>query len=199
MALLPLDVSAPACYETFAGSILCLGLVDNPLAYPVESVMVEVQLIPPDGVSLVEVSTVEQTVIPSGGFAPYQALFDARFDDYGDATTAAYLISGLRVTDENWITLTVEDADGQLLDDGRYAISAAVFNQDSAAAEIMRAVVTLQDEDEQVIGYRVVTFGDAGVRLEAGARFPLRIMVMPQVDGIAPKYHLYVEARKTAQ
>lgn len=197
--MLPLIVSAPACYETFAGSILCLGLVDNPLDYAVESVMVEVMLIPPDGVSLVEISTVEQTVIPSGGFAPYQALFDAQFEDYDDAATAAYLINGLRVTSDDWVTLTVEDADGQLLDDGRYVISAAIFNPSTSAAELTRAVVTLQDEGERVIGYRVVTFGDAGVKLEAGARFPLRIMVTPQVVGVVPKYQLYVEARKSAQ
>ncbi len=61
---LPLDVQAPTCYETSTSNVLCLGRVDNPLAFPVESVTVEVSLMQADGTTALRRASVEVTVAP---------------------------------------------------------------------------------------------------------------------------------------
>lgn len=195
----PLVLDVPTCYETPGSTLLCLGMITNPLDYPVESVVVEVQL----ATQIVQ-SLVEQRVIPPGGVAPYGAVLDARGSTSSDSVLpAARLIAALPAVDPRWITLDTEAVELAAAADGRIIITAEVVNSGNTPAEAVRAVVTLLDEDERVIGYRVLTFGGdssagSGVPLNARERFPLRVIVTPQfeVDMERVQYHLYIEGRK---
>ena len=193
---LPLLIQPPTCTETHPGTLLCLGRVDNPLAFPVESVAVEVSLLQSDGsVSASESSTLEQTSIPAGSFAPYQAIFAADWDSFVSAD--ASLISAEPGTVDRFVPLLIENLDGEQID-GRLIVSAVIDNPGGQDAELLRAIITLTDVFGQVIGYRVVSF-DTGLILNAGERLPLRVEVAPPAPDMAPDtaldYALYVEAR----
>jgi LysM repeat protein len=188
----PLLVQPPTCYETRPGSLLCLGRVDNPLTFPVESVTLEVRLVQDDGsVFQSERSTIEQVSIPSGSFAPYQATFEAHSGDFASAD--ARLISATQGAEDRFVLLLVQDVKGALLD-GRILVNATIYNPGPQNAEILRVFVTLLDSAERVIGYRVVNF-DGGITLDTGAHLPLSMELTPQAFDTAPDYALYVEAR----
>lgn len=189
---LPLLVQPPTCYETPPGSLICLGSVDNPLTFPVESVALEVRLIQDDGsIAHRARSTVEQSSIPSGSFAPYQATFEASSGDYARAD--AILISATRGAEDRFVLLLVQDVTGEALD-GQIIVSATIYNPGPQNAEILRAFVTLLDSAQRVTGYRVFTFDEAEP-LAAGAQMPMRLELTPPVPDAAPEYALYVEAR----
>ncbi len=184
-------VQPPTCFETRPGSLLCLGRVDNPLAFPVESVVVQVRLLQADGsIYLSERSTVEQPSIPSGSFAPYQATFEASPGDFSSAD--ALLIDTTRGIDDRYVILLIEDVRGETVD-GHLIVHATVYNPGAKNAEIARVFVTLLDGEGAVIGYRVVTF-DGGITLDAGAQLPLAIELMPQRLDLTLEYALYVDA-----
>lgn len=191
-AALPLLVQPPTCYQTRPNNLLCLGRVDNPLRFPVESVAVEVQLLQADGsVYLSERSTIEQTAILSGSFASYQATFET---DQGNFVSAdASLISAETSVEDRFVMLLIQDVSAQS-SDGRMVVSAVIYNPGTQNAQLLRAFVTLLDNLGRVVGYRVVTF-DPGMILDAGAHLPLDIEVTPQVSDVTPDTIFYVEAR----
>jgi LysM repeat protein len=186
---LPLDVQAPTCYETTPGNLLCLGRVDNPLDFAVESVTVEVSLIQADGTIALRRSTVEQMLIPAGSFAPYQASFAA--SDFNNVN--ARMVSAAEAADAENVVLLVQDIEGQVLD-GRVIISAMITNPEAGKVELLRAFITLLDNQGSVIGYRVLMF-ETGTILDGGEQFPLQIEMTPQVSDVTPEYNVYVEAR----
>ncbi|MFN8448145.1 MAG: LysM domain-containing protein [Anaerolineae bacterium] len=193
---LPLLVYPPTCYQNRPNNLLCLGRIDNPLDFPVESVAIEVRLIEEDGsVFLSERSTIEQASIPSGSFAPYQATFEANAGDFSSAD--ASLISVTRSAEDRFVVLVIEDVKGETLG-GRVIVSATVYNPGPQNAEIVRVFVTMLDGSERVAGYRVVTF-DGGITLDAGARLPLSIDLASQALEVTPDYSLYVEAHPVEQ
>jgi hypothetical protein len=193
---LPLLIRPPTCSETRPGVLLCLGRVDNPLDFPVEQVAVVVRLLDLDGSVYKSVrSTIEQTSIPSGGFAPYQAQFSADWN--GFAGVDAHLVSAAQGSPDQFVPLLIEDVQGEQID-GRMILSAEIENQGEQDAELLRAVVTFADPFGQVIGYRVVVF-ETGLVLAMGARQPLRLELAPPPANLTPEYALYVEARAKAQ
>src|SRR5829696_2743503 len=152
---LPLDVQAPTCYETTPGNLLCLGRVDNPLDFPVESVTVEVSLVQADGTIALRRSTVEQMLIPAGSFAPYQASFSVGSSDFD--SVHAQMVSAVEAADAENVVLLIQDIEGQILD-GRVIISAVITNPETGKVELLRAFITLLDGESRVIGYRVLVF-----------------------------------------
>ncbi len=182
---LPLAYDNPVCYETREHSRLCLGMIFNPLPYAVTGVVLEVQL-----ASYIEQIAIEQAIIPAGGFAPYQAVFDTR----SPASGSARLIEAMRSADAAWVTLEADAVTAEPLSDGRYIVSAAVSNAGTLPAEALRAVVLLLDGHDRLMGYRVVDL--EGIHLESGAMFPLRVIVAPQIDVAEVQVAIYVEGRK---
>ncbi len=124
----------PTCYGTRPDNLICLGIVENPLEYPVESVAVDVRLLRADGeVTLDERSTVEQTSIPAGESAAYQALFQADRGDFAHAD--ADVIDALRGGEDRFVKLEIEDTAVEPLD-GRTLISATLINPGAQPAEL---------------------------------------------------------------
>ena len=189
---LQLRVQPPTCYETNPGHLLCLGRVENPFPFSVEQVALQVRLLQTDGsVYRSARTTVEQTAILSGSFAPYQATFDAGENNF--ARTDADLVSAETGAPDRFVMLLIEDVQGQT-SAGRTIVSAVIDNPGPQNAELLRAFVTLLDNLGRVIGYRVVSF-DSGTILEAGAQMPIEFEVTPQLSSLTPDYLLYIEAR----
>lgn len=185
----PLTYDHPVCYETREYSRLCLGLITNPLPYAVSGVVVEVQL-----AALTQQIAIAQTIIPPGGFAPYQVVFDTRLSGSGTAR----VINAERSYDETILELAVESVTAQQLGDGRVIITATVNNTNLLPVDALLAVVTLLNDAGQVIGYRAVDLGASGIHVEPGASFPLRVIVAPQTSAEDASYHVHVEGHKVA-
>ncbi len=185
-----LHVETPGCYETTTDSIVCLGLVDNNTNQVAGQVVVLVQLLNSDGAQLAAQSiAIEQRFIPPGASAPYRALF-------GNVEGVA----GVRVSLQNaeiapqeagsYATLEVENIRADMVE-GRYIVSASVYNPGPRTAQVWHVVVTLQDIGRRVTGYRVVQMDDM---LPTGERLPIRIEVRSLAADIDQSHTLYIEA-----
>jgi LysM repeat protein len=188
----PLIAAAPACYPTRGDQIVCLGAVDNALEYPVEQVDVRVDALGMDGAVLAAaVASIEQALIPGGSSAPYRASFALSWDQFTGAAAAVERAVAAVQADARFAELIIEDEAG-VYEDGRYRLTAAILNPDERPVAQVRAVVTLVDDAERVIGYRVVMpLGTAP--LGAGERIALQIDIIPQIDADRPRHRLYVE------
>lgn len=181
----------PNCYPTRAGDLICLGRVENPLDTSVERVVIEARVLAQDGTIYSQTTAIEQAAIPASSFAPYRALFDFPADDFESVTVDLLSADAVQEIEARFIALDIEDDTGTW-QDGRFVVTATLTS--SQPAEVVRAVITLQNAADQVIGYRVVALG--GVPIEAGARLPLQVEITPQTDSAeTPRYSIYVEAR----
>jgi LysM repeat protein len=189
---LPLSVQPPTCYETRTGTTVCLGKVANPHENAAGRVTVEVRLLRSGGEPpLVEVATIEQALILPGAFAPYRVVFDIPWSAFTGAT--AVLRSADATSDSSIVALAVENQRVQLVG-GSFEVTAELINTGVQAAQPLRAVVTLQNEAGEVIGYRVAAL-DSGELLPNG-RLPLQVELVPQVYPSTPlRVSVYAEGR----
>jgi len=188
---LALDIAPPNCYATPTDHILCLGQVTNPLSIAIQRVTLLVRLIRPDGSLLAEgEASIEQSLIPPGGNAPYRVLLPADWRDYAGATVRLQSADSALDAGARYIALDVVNQERRLAA-GHYTIRAVLHNPDSQPAQLYRAVVTLTDAAGQITGYRVVQLDRL---LTADESVPFEIAVMPQASGTTTQHRLYIEA-----
>lgn len=191
---LALNISPPNCYSTPTDHILCLGEVNNPLQQAIERVTLLVRLLRPDGSLLIEGEAgIEQNIIPPGGTAPYRLLLKADWDAFGGAAVLLRTADDATDAEIRFISLDIQQVQRRL-DDGRYTISAILHNGDAEPAQLYRAIVTLNDAQGQITGYRVVQLDHL---LSSDESLPLEIIVMPQVASADTQHTLYVEAERS--
>jgi LysM repeat protein len=191
----PLLALPPTCYPTTTNNTLCLGQITNTLNYPVERVSMNIQLLNPNGNLIEEHSVgVDQGIIPPGASAPYRALFTTPYDEKFSA------VSWLRSADaalrikERFVELQITEQAGALKQ-GRYQLSATLYNADTQPAQRPRVVLTLYDQAGHVAGYRVF---ESATPLNPGDHLPVDIEVMPQGNADQFTHRLYVEARRAS-
>jgi LysM repeat protein len=184
-----LSLHAPNCYPTGTDSILCLGQLTNDTLNPLERVVLNIGLLRRDGSLLAQVETgVALRAVPSGLSAPYAVLARADWQEYAGATVT--LRSADTATGLNKPTsLIVEDEKGALVN-GIYIVSAILRNPEAEASYIRQAILALENDRGEMVGYRVMKLNQ---RLESGSFFALQISAIPK--SLPPMRHrLYVEA-----
>ena len=150
-----LELPSPTCYPSPTETILCMGWVANNILQPVDRVLLNVRLLRRDGSLLAEGDVgVEQGVIPTGASAPYRILFTANWLDYASAIVT--LRSADIASTENRIALQIED-EQQRFENGAYVVSATLRNATSDPVRLVRALLTLRDDQGRITGYRVMT------------------------------------------
>jgi hypothetical protein len=190
----PLRVEPPQCAAE-SGGIVCLGRVINPLGYAVERVMVEVRLLRPNGdTPLLEQVAVEQILIPPGGVAPYRARFDMPWDSFVGAT-AALQSADPNPADSPYLALPVEDQRLELAD-GSATISGVIVNPFPEDVELLRAVVTLHNADDDLSAYRVIDLEQERLASGGGAMLQVTISTEGSAGDTLPRATMYVEARR---
>lgn len=189
---LALLVQPPTCYDTRGGTILCLGIVENTQDIPAGRVMVEVRLLHSGSAQpLVEVATIEQSLVLPGEIAPYRAAFDTLWSQFAGATAA--LLSADAALESQVHALTVE-ATEVFLENGLFDVRADLVNGSEFTLQPVRAVITLENESGAVIGYRVTALN--GDHLPPGSRMSLEIEIVPQVyPSTAVRVNVYAEGR----
>lgn len=189
---LSLVVQPPTCYETQTGTTLCLGKVDNPQETPAGRVALEVRLLRQGWADpLVEIATIEQSLILSGRFAPYRVVFDIPWREFTGAS--AVLQSADASYDSTVRALVIENQRAELVD-GSFTVTADLVNSDAQTVQPIRAIITLQNSIGEVIGYRVAPLENA--ELASGQQMSLHVDLIPQVYPSSPlSVSVYAEAR----
>ncbi|MBA3873848.1 MAG: hypothetical protein H0X30_32350, partial [Anaerolineae bacterium] len=151
-----LELPSPTCYPTPTETVLCMGWVANNILQPIERVTLHVRLLRRDGSLLAEGDVgVEQGVIPTGVSAPYRILFSANWLEYGTAVANLQSADVANSLTENRVGLQIEGEE-QRLENGFYIVSATLRNDTSTSVHLLRAVLTLRDDQGRITGYRVI-------------------------------------------
>jgi hypothetical protein len=193
---LPLNLPNPLCFETTEGGILCLGRVDNPLRNNVQRAAVRVDLFQTDGTLLDQRETLlEQRLIPAGESAPYHALFpggeeQGLYREFGNASP--HLLRAEWASRDAGPPLVHIDTSTGRFENGWYVVDVEVTNLDEEEATRLRLVVTLYNDNEQVMGYRVVETNTIGPQKTTS----IRVEVLPQVQGTSLRHSIHVEAQR---
>lgn len=188
-----LALEPPTCYPTRSGEVLCLGRIINPLPQAVDRIVIEVRLLQPnDEPSIVQTAAVEQMLVPAGGFAPYRAQFEVSWEQFMGAS--ATLQSADAMLEAGSIFPLATEGIQLTMTGGRTLVTGTILNTSERAAEVLRGIVTLQNSDGHITGYRVIVLN--GALLPPGGRMPLRAEIIPQVEeAAAPRVTVYVEAQ----
>jgi hypothetical protein len=156
-------------------------------------VQVQVQLWQADGTPLAAAETsAEQAVILPGGAAPYSVLITSIAADPAYATAVLLSADPAPQTDRRFVALVIEDAQASRVD-GRYAVTATLYNPSADAAGPARVVLTLLDADGRVTGYRIAI---TPVGIAPGARVTVAIEAAAQDATRTASHTLYAEARR---
>jgi LysM repeat protein len=151
-----LELPSPTCYPSPTAAVLCMGWVANNLLQPIERITLHVRLLRHDNSVLAEGDVgVEQGVIPTGVSAPYRILFNTNWLEYASAVVTLQSADLASNDTENRIGLHIEDQQ-QRLENGFYIVSATLRNDSSTSVRLLRAVLTLRDEQGHITGYRVL-------------------------------------------
>ena len=187
-----LELPSPTCYPSPTGAVLCMGWVANNLLLPVERVTLHVQLLRRDNSVLAEGDVgVEQGVIPTGVSAPYRILFTANWLEYASAVVTLQSADVTNSSIENRISLHLE-GEQQHLENGFYVVSATLRNDSSTSVRLVRAILTLRDDQGHITGYRVLALtGD----LADNELMTLDISAISQTTDLV-SHTLFVEAIK---
>jgi len=168
-------------------------LVENTQQIAVQRVVLDTQLFDRGGDTLREVSvTLNQRVLLPGETAPYRVLFPPE-----DVLYLADDVGGVRATLRRAETvgdpapvlpLQVEVQTGTAEgDDDR--INVTVRNATATDAALVRVVVTLLDDAERVIAYRVTESG----ALPAGEGRTMQITLLPFIESAEQRVRVYAE------
>lgn len=191
-----LIVEPPTCYEQRGGDLLCLGRVQNTTSFSVSAAALEVVLSGSSGDTSV-IAVIEQQSIPPGAFAPYGAVFAAE-EAQGRNLVYARLLHAQQDRSPAALSLAVSEISGAPTGTaGRYLVSAQVANAFDFPILLTAAIITLKDEQQRVIAYRVRRFDlSSASRLEPGGSTLLRIDLFPEASFETADITVYVEGQR---
>jgi len=186
---LPLGPLAPVCYETISGGVLCLGGITNPYPHPIERVILHVEVYRADASLLDEAYvTLPQRIVPPGETAPYRALFGQHTPATQFGGVQAAVVRAERAPETPRLDVVFEAVMGDMLDEV-YRVSTVLRNASPQEIGLLRVVVTLFDDQDRVLGFRVVELDS----LAAQTSREITLDIRPQVTGGEIRPQIYAE------
>ncbi len=173
-----LFVMSPDCYEQPNGTLICLGWLMNNAAITAEQVVIEVQLVTPQGRVLdqVRVSPDIATILPQQS-VPYRAIF-ATTPEIGWQPQAEVHWRDTRSHQTPRLILMMPQ-DIEVIWRGRdYTIRGTFTNVSNELVQLIQIITTIENQ-QRLSGLRVYAFE---VNLEPNATFPFEVAVAP-LDG----------------
>jgi len=189
---LPFEVKGLGFYETPAGSLWCLGEVENTSGRALERVQVEVSLQDKDDkVLATESAFVALGIVPQGGKSPFAILFanpPASFARY-----QALPLSGEAVTylGNRYFDLTIAEQQGEP-EEHYFTVAGLVENTGQADAETVTVLVTAYDAHGRVTGFRQADLENAPA---AGESAPFQVNLLP-FGGTVVTYAVQVQGTR---
>jgi hypothetical protein len=173
-ALFALEVENPTCYSLATGGLICLGRVLNTLSFAVEQVEVTVVLPLGNAAPLSQRVALEQQRIEPGIFAPFRVIFAADGDEPVQAQ--ASLSSASDGSDSGRILLTV-DSLNVTLSGTTVHVDGQLMNLQDSPVRLEQYIVTVVDDADHVVAYRVIPFDRQTLQAGADARFETVVML----------------------
>ncbi len=152
MPLPLLTLHQPSCYHTPMGGMWCLGLVQNTLLTPVESITLRVYLLNTEGIPLTDQTLqIAHSQISPKGASPYGILFESiPTESLGGV---AVLTGGREVAWQVSPTLRADIVSREQRET-LHRVRGRVTNVGRIDAHYVEVIVTLFDADRRVTGYR---------------------------------------------
>lgn len=170
-----LRISPPRCYEPGGRRVTCLGTVRNQTNGAVGDISLQVRYLGMDGsLQGQELLTLEQHRVGQDERAAYriQVPNGGLETDYLEIKVASAQLSA-----QPNLALSLTDMQASHHpDDGRYLLTAQLENTTALDARDARLIVTLENEDGAIIGYRAA---DLPQVIPSGARLPIRLSIVP--------------------
>lgn len=164
----------PRCYPRANDGFTCLGLLHNTGTQAVRAVQVLVSLNDDSGNRHgAQVILAPQRLIPPQGRAPYRALFTSVPDDV--TRIDAQILRSQNADMPSHKLRIIEDR-GVQNRAGRYVVTARIINEDTKNVTRGRAIITLLNAADDVVGFRVLSLPQT---INAGEIIPLRVEVIP--------------------
>jgi len=189
---LPFEVKGLGFYETPAGSLWCLGEVENTSGRDLERVQVEVSLQDEeDRVVARESAFVALGIVPQGGKTPFAILFASSPVSF--AKYQALPLSGEAVTymGNRYWDLTIAEQQGEA-QAHYFTVEGMVQNTGQADAETVTILVTAYDAQGRVTGFRQADLESAPA---AGESVPFRVNLLP-FGGTVVTYAVQVQGTR---
>ena len=189
---LAFEVKSLGFYETPAGSLWCLGEVENHSGRVLERVQVEVSLQDEVGKLLAtESAFIASDIVPQGDKAPFAILFanpPASFAKY-----QALPLSGEAVTymGNRYWDLTIAEQQGEP-EEHYFAVTGLVENIGQADAETVTLLVTAYDAQGRVTGFRQAELEDTPAQ---GQSSPFQVNLLP-FGGTVVTYDVQVQGTR---
>jgi hypothetical protein len=178
---LHIPVANPTCYETTAGSLLCLGQIQNSLAIPLEQIMIRVYLVTADGTGLLhrDIAIACSLLMPDHK-SPYGVIFESIPE--GTAGAVAVVINALEASPHSIYGLLEAGKMKIEQQDSLYRISGQISNRQITTLTELSLVVTLLDENNRITGFRQYRWPST-VKLNTSESISFSIEVIPQTLG----------------
>lgn len=168
----------PVCYDSPNNTLLCLGRVFNVTETTLAGTEIRVQLQQAGHTLREQIVSPEQPVIVPGSFAPYRAMFHEQTSDF-DAVQAVPLTT--QSVDDFGADVGIRDMSAvhwmnELGTGGRYVLQATLVNNEERPASNVRVTITLFNQDEEIVGYRVLALT---VPIAANGIYPFQMDIIP--------------------
>mgnify|MGYP003681883286 CR=1 FL=1 len=185
-----LGIQGLAFYRTPVDSLWCMGEVINLSGQPAEEVQVRVSLHDEQGRLLASGAAFTQLdVLAAGGRAPFAILFAA--PPAGFVQYQTRVLGGVPSTHlgPRYPDLEVVEDRGGWLDEKNYRVRGQVHNSGGADAEQVAIVIILYNEEDHVVGARMVDI--PAEMFLAGAMAPFEVTLTPL--GPVARYDVQVQ------
>lgn len=186
----PPDQRPPQCYIRPAGGYVCLGEVLNNTENVWENVQVRVNLYDRDSYLIAtQIIALEQRRIAAQSTAPYHVSFT---DTVQEPSSTRTLLYRKQRVDDAPSNLSIAEERGVLAENGRYILTARIANQNPSALRDIRAIVTLFDENDTVIGYRIHPVTNS---LASDETATIRVEIIPIIQSDDISHRLVLDYR----
>jgi hypothetical protein len=169
---------------------MCLGQVWNQSSNILTNIKVRVTLFGEHGQIISEQTIgLEQRYLPPETAAPYRAIFQhVKNEEYSTHAQVARV----SVVNTSGVPITISEARGILSQQsGRYVVTANIHNKTEQLADHIRLIVTLFDNKDAVIGYRIYPLDHT---MPANSEQAVRVEVIPLMMGDNVRHILNIEA-----
>jgi len=167
-----IEISPPRCYRSISPQLTCLGYLRNLTDADLADISVRARI---SGAQSGETAfSLEQPELYAGGRAPYRLQMPDSRAENADLEIA---LASARPASARSLELGLEDETGLYQPEiNSYRFRATLRNGSAASVSDIRLIVTLENSDGALIGYRAV---DWQIELPSGAALPVDLRITP--------------------
>lgn len=189
-----IDISPPRCYRTISPQLTCLGYLRNITESDVADISLQARYSGAEGVQSGTASlSLEQSQLPAGGRAPYRLQLPNLRSEGVALEIGLVSAQPGRV---NSLALSVEEETSHYQPEtNNYRYQATLRNKSAFAVSDIRLIVTLENEDGAVIGFRAA---DWQTELSSGATLPVELAITPFEAAVSMRHQVIALAQAAA-